>query len=410
MTLAAHTAAGQAAGYLFQPERALYWLAECPRGSSVGIETEDDVVVRHADGTAVHEQQKSTVQADGAPFGDRSIDLWKTLSIWVDAVRSGEIVLPKTSLYLTTNAALPDCIVKRLGRPDRKVDALITELRAAGVDSPTTFSKKVSNVLAASDSLLAQLLERIKVADATDATAGDALRNKVAGLLHLSDAQPWDDLLHALGGWVHAEALRAWRSQRPAVITRSAFDTQLNRLQVVHHQGARRARPAHQIPVTTAQIDELRDSTFVKQLHAVDVLNGDELIDDSIQDFVRFGIEQFRLSGAGDLTRADVEAFDENLERRWKEHCRRHHGGSQSTVTDRQCCDAGYQVLLAAMEHREPLAGVTQEPYMTTGGFHRLADVVRIWWHPKWKVLSEEANDSSEIQGNQEALADAAST
>jgi hypothetical protein len=42
----------------------------------------------------------------------------------------------------------------------------------------------------------------------------------------------------------------------------------------------------------------------------------------------------------------------------------------------------GYKILLAALDHRQPLAGVDQEAYMSTGAYHRLADDRRVWWHP----------------------------
>jgi len=44
-SLQTHTASGQALGYFFQLERALYWLTKAPADSLIGIETEDDVAV-----------------------------------------------------------------------------------------------------------------------------------------------------------------------------------------------------------------------------------------------------------------------------------------------------------------------------------------------------------------------------
>lgn len=46
MTLSKHSAPGANAGFNYQFERGLYWLAQSPAGSVIGIETDDDVVVR----------------------------------------------------------------------------------------------------------------------------------------------------------------------------------------------------------------------------------------------------------------------------------------------------------------------------------------------------------------------------
>jgi len=57
-TIVSHAAPGQLAGYLFQPERALFHLAVAGRGSMVGIETLDDVAVVDQQGRSIREQDK----------------------------------------------------------------------------------------------------------------------------------------------------------------------------------------------------------------------------------------------------------------------------------------------------------------------------------------------------------------
>src|SRR5690242_16257336 len=100
-----HVAPGQAAGYLFQPERALLWLAEAQADSAVGIETDDDIAVQVQNKVTSREQLKHTISGK-APFGDHSVDLWKTLLIWLDAADAGEFDLTKCNLYLTTNVVV----------------------------------------------------------------------------------------------------------------------------------------------------------------------------------------------------------------------------------------------------------------------------------------------------------------
>ena len=79
MTLSDHSAPGANAGFSYQFERALYWLARRPAGSRVGIQTDDDVAVRGPDVSRVLEQDKHSIREYGDPFGNRSKDLWNTL-------------------------------------------------------------------------------------------------------------------------------------------------------------------------------------------------------------------------------------------------------------------------------------------------------------------------------------------
>ena len=381
MTLAAHTAAGQAAGYLFQPERALFWLAKCPAGSVVGVETEDDVAVRLLDGSVIHEQQKHSVQPDHSPFGDRSKDLWNTLDIWLGACETGEIDLDRTHLWLTTNKVLPDCLVRRIGLSSRNLDnTCVADLRRAGINPPGALKRVFDHVLAASDQLLKRLLGRIQVADGSQPTSGIALRAEISSLLHLPQSIAWDGLLDQLAGWLYNQILAAWRGGKPALIPREAFDRQYHRLLTVHRHRPRQADPEHLVPVTAAEVQQHRNHVFVNQLLAVTLTEPEDEVMDAICDFVRCSKERFRLSNEGDLTDADLRAFEDNLKRRWKQSCRSH--CDAKPLSRRAARDLGYKILMDAVGHREALGGIEQEPYVSVGTYHRLADNLAVWWNP----------------------------
>jgi hypothetical protein len=86
MTLNQHSAPGSNAGFSYQFERALFWLAQSPAGFVIGVETDDDVAVRGTDGSQLLEQDKHSIRDNVKPFGDRSKDLWNTLAIWIEAL------------------------------------------------------------------------------------------------------------------------------------------------------------------------------------------------------------------------------------------------------------------------------------------------------------------------------------
>ena len=68
------------AGFLFQVERALYWLAESGNQNAViGVETLADVFVSNPVEPDIHEEDKHSIQHQGHPLGDRDKRLWRTL-------------------------------------------------------------------------------------------------------------------------------------------------------------------------------------------------------------------------------------------------------------------------------------------------------------------------------------------
>ena len=119
MSLTRHSAPGAVAGFDYQFERALYWLAQSPAGAVIGIETDDDVAVRTANAQLL-EQDKHSIRDGAEPFGDRSKDLWNTLSIWLDAIENRQVTVESAHFLMVTNKVLPACVAKQIDKATSK--------------------------------------------------------------------------------------------------------------------------------------------------------------------------------------------------------------------------------------------------------------------------------------------------
>ena len=206
-----HSVPGTVAGFDYQFERALYWLAQSPAGAVIGIETDDDVAV-HTPNESLFEQDKHSNQDKGKPFGDRSSDLWNTLAIWLDAIEKKDVTIETTRFLMVTNKTLPDCIFKQIGRAETEseITACIKTLGKAGLDPPDEISSLVKRVMRSnSRGVLRDLLARVDSVDASDATGGAELRRKTIELLPLPDwcASTADSILDELRGWLHKVVL-----------------------------------------------------------------------------------------------------------------------------------------------------------------------------------------------------------
>jgi hypothetical protein len=95
-------APGQLVGYILQLQRALVYLLNARPGDSVCVEVIGDVGLL-SENTAISEEDKSSIQAN--PVTNRSTDLWKTFSNWIDAINNGDIVLEKTKFIIYSNHA-----------------------------------------------------------------------------------------------------------------------------------------------------------------------------------------------------------------------------------------------------------------------------------------------------------------
>jgi len=391
MSLNQHSAAGSNAGFNYQFERALYWLASSPAGSIIGIETDDDVAVRGANKSQLLEQDKHSIQADATPFADRSKDLWNTLAIWIEALDSKEVAGDSASFLMVTNKLLPDCIAKKIGHAETKtqIDECIVALEKAGQNSPEHIRHQVERVLRpASIETLRSVISKCELIDASQASTGQQLRKETVAQLQLPESclTAADSITDELLGWLHKTALAAWQINQPAWIERNHFVNQLHAIIDLRKRQITRERAEHLIPVTDEKVGREKGSHFVKQLHLV--TDDDGIVDNAIREFIRCNIEKSRLSVEGNVTDDDWNAFESALLSRWDKIRARVIRMKKSHPEQ----DIGFEIFTdTTEEHREKLAGSdTEQVYLTSGTYHRLADMIRVGWHPRFKELMQE--------------------
>jgi len=277
-----HNAAGQMAGYLFQPERALSHLALSPRGSLVGVETLDDVAVMHANGATILESDKHYT-SDKKPLADRSKEFWNSLKVWLDAIDAEDLDMDTTEFHLVTNRTLYDGIAFDLmHRENANIppQTFVTRLRKAGKNPPGALKEIFTQVLAYSDVRLGNLISRIRVFDATTAIHGLALRKALCDHLHLPPAHA-DEIIQGLLGWVDEFVLTQIRENKPAWITRDAFGERYRRL-LHRYQDIAFIRETEEalIAVDADERAKRKNRMFVKQLEWIGCSEGED--DDQI--------------------------------------------------------------------------------------------------------------------------------
>lgn len=391
MTLSRHSAPGPAAGFAYQFERALNWLAQKDAGSCIGVETDDDIAVRNSDSTIVLEQDKHSVRETAQPFDDRSHGLWNTLATWLEAIDSGHRSIETTSFLMVTNNAVPECIARRIARAEseKEISACVAELQNVGLTPPKHIVKLIQRVLLpkSSDTLCA-VIRKIDLSDASDGTASVDLRKKTIGHLQLPEWCSGDcnSIANELLGWLNTEVMSAWQQNQPAWIERDHFVNQLHAIIGRRKREVARERAELLIPVADEHIGREKGRPFVKQLHLV--TDDDAVVDTAIREFIRCNIEKARLSREGDITDGDWKAFEDTLLSRWnkiRSRVIRMKGGTDES-------DIGFEIFTETTEnHRERLAGSeTEQVYLTSGTYHRLADLLRVGWHPRYDTLMRE--------------------
>jgi hypothetical protein len=395
MSLSDHSAPGTAAAFSYQFERALLWLARSPAETVVGIETNDDVAVLHPEGNQTLEQDKHSIQQASKPYGDRSHDLWNTLSIWLTAVEEKEVCTEKTKFVLVTNKTLPECIATQIGRAKTQpeIDECVKALTKAAKNPPQGTENLMAIVLK-NESIpnLKKLILACEVVDGSQAAAGPALRAQTVAHLPLPDwcSPHADSITNELLGWMHATVLETWQQGKPAWVKRNHFINQLDAILARRKRVMSRERSAHLIPVNEDTVGSQKGSRFVKQLHLI--TDDDNTVDGAIKDFIRCNIEKARLSREGNITDQDWLCFEDTLLTRWQKIRTRILRMNQGQPLE----DLGFNIFTdTTEEHKEKLAGCeTDQIYLTSGTYHRLAELLKVGWHPEFDTLMKQWEES----------------
>lgn len=386
-----HSAAGTGAGFDYQFERALYWLAQSPAGVVIGIETDDDVAIRGTRGS-LREQDKHSNRESAKPFGDSSKDLWNTLAIWLDAIEKEHVKIEMTRFLMVTNKTLSECIFKQIGRAETQdaISACIGALEKVRESPPDHISTLIDRVMRPeSRAVLRALLAKVDAVDASDATGGAELRRRTIEYLQLPD---WcsctaDSILDELRGWLHKVVLATWEQSQPAWVERNHFINQLYAIIDRRKRQMQRERAENLIPVADDIVGQEKGRPFVKQLYLV--TDDDAVVETSIRDYIRCNIEKIRLSREGNVTDADWAAFQQALQTRWGKISARVIRMRAGALEQ----DVGFEIFTETTEdYREKLAGTdTEQVYLTSGTYHRLADLLSIGWHPRFLNLMKES-------------------
>lgn len=375
---AGNTAAPSVAGCFFQLERALVHLAE-PSTDAVAVEHFDDVTRFPIHGDREQEQDKHTLSRRRMSIGDRHPALWRTLQIWVGQRRQGEVC----GRYLIAanqpvHGPIVD-IIKRIPTGNATPGDVVAALRAASQTKlrgrNAVLQPRIDDVLLETDEQLASLVAAISIVDGPHATDW---RTAVARGFAIDPDIDHGPVLSGLFGWLAETLLEAWRLQKAGIVSRTAASRQCRRLEQASRRQRLLPRPASEVHVSPEERSNALSRRFVHHLTLIDAASDDVV--QAVDHFLQFGIEKYRIGREGSVPVDEWRHRGERLRVRWSNIVRQTKlqlPGSDSRLL-------GNEVLMrTTYAHDEPLAGSPcGELYMTSGHYHRLAEIDEVWWDP----------------------------
>jgi len=381
-----HTATGQMAGYLFQPDRALVLLCSCKSKEAVSIELVDDVATVDEKGNIIYrEQDKSSIQTNGHPFKNRSKDLWNTLMIWTKEIKNGTLKIETTRLVCVTNKKLDnDSLIKKIAIASNaeEIDAAISLLKTAATKPPAGIKKIIETVIA-EEEILKKLIPQITL---IEENTFETRTIEIAEALSLTDNIK-ENVIESLRGWFNESILKQLEKGQAPIIKKSDFNNRFTKAVNKETNDRIVFNVKRLVKSTITEIDreKVTDRIFVKQMELIEHPDKNEILLDAIDDFLCSESERTRLTLKGDIDREDLNEIDDGCRERWKEAFRRKRTALKIKMSEVQMAELAFEIYDSTISgYIATLKGIETISYLTKGTFHRLADIPEIGWHPDW--------------------------
>lgn len=370
-------APGQLLGYTIQYPRALYRLLSCSPGDCVSVEVFGDVATEHSTGSLTTEEDKSSVT--GNPLTNRSTDLWKTFSNWVNAVLSGDLDVMKTSFILYTNQTGREALVDKFhvafndATAKEAYDETIKELIDLPEDHPIRPS--FDFVVKTHAKIFLQIIQRFELQKGKGAASDEVLteiRKK-----HISDANV-DEVAKHLTGWLVGKISDALAQRKPARVTWEDLDREVG---PVFRRFQRLALIDFALTPSSEVVNAIKREMplYLRQLRLISC-DDDELIR-AVTHFIKAKSNRQAWIEKGHIDEQVASEFEGNLTEYWRNTMTTVSLAHSGLTPENQ----GKMVLAECSRSQVKLNEQTPPPGTIPGTYHSLVNDKECGWHKDWQ-------------------------
>ncbi|MBN8647517.1 MAG: hypothetical protein J0L55_06135 [Caulobacterales bacterium] len=383
-----YNASASLVGYLFQCRLALLRgleLAKKLPSATISIEKFDDISFESMDYAQCLIQAKHHVKPKS--LDDKSVDVWKTLLIWIGIYKEGIFQADKTRYFLiTTSFASKDSAISRLREEAtleqrKEARTLLRNAANSSKDKTTELARKLFLDLSDEDADI--FLSNIIVID-NHPNLTDVF-SQIESELILVAPKNTELAAEYLEGWWLNVVGKHLVEEKHSTIHVQHIITKANEIgRSLHKDSLPLDDPKSLAIKEYSQSDE--DRIFVRQMRAINLPNSN--IQSSVYDYYRAYAQRSKWARENLILENELGNYDDKLEDSWKRKC----SGElliSNPKNDTQKLDFGLKLFVWAIQESIPLRNIV-EKWITAGSYHSLADQLRVGWHPEYVDLFKE--------------------
>ncbi len=372
-------AAGQLLGYVLQFPRALYHLLRATEGCAVCIEVHGDVATIMPDGTIIAEEDKSSVASN--PVTDKSTDLWKTLSNWIEGIENGEFDVRSTTFVLFRNQSgrtgLVEVFDKCSTREEAEQALAEASSKLSDINDQHPIWPHYKHALLDNRDTLIEVIVNFQL-ETGDGAGYEMVEQALRGKLVPSGQIEF--VTKHLSGWLLKLVMNRIAQRHQAIIK---FEEFAHECAVLFE----RARCVELLDFTTQPSKDEVDihvrsrPTYLRQIEFIDGEN-DDLIE-AVTDFLKAKTNREKWIENEVIDESVATEFETNLREFWRNRKKQFYLLHKNSMSKEE----RGQLLLAECKNRvETIRNERPPPSTIAGTYHALANQPVLGWHDDWEA------------------------
>lgn len=382
--MSSHQAAGPMIGYLYQLRYALLLLLENGHQSyKISIEKFDDIAFE--DGNSPKELIQTKHHATAGNLGDKSVDLWKTIKVWLDQLEDHSNLFESCRfLIITTQIAAENSAASLLKISKRNEKEAISILKKVAQEHKNESLKEAyDKFLLTDERVLESLFQAIEVVDGAPEIRDVEIKLKKT-MRFCCPFQYLDKVMDQIEGWWFRHGINALTSSQYSM---PDYSQVYNKIVSVGSLYQLDNLPIEEWETKDLSEDELKKDqrVFIQQLR---LINGNSsLLRRAIKNYYRAC--QQRSSWIRDdlLLPDELEKYEKRLVDEWDE-VRAHLDDDGDAVKQ------GKHLYDKTMERNITIRKCCTEPYVMRGSYEMLSDRLQVGWHRDYFTILNLPHDN----------------
>lgn len=383
--MATHTASGQMVGYLYQVVAALVLLLKSEDGlSEICIEKFDDISFVDNGKPMELIQVKHQLNKVGS-LTDTSVDLWRSINSWCDAIKQNDVNCENTKFVILTTAIAPeDSAARKLtDKTGRNVTEALEQLRDIAKTCDVKTIKKFCLNFESLDSEKQELLITNAYCYDHQCHISEYKREIKQSLKYTTLPEYEDFICDQLIGWWMDKAIQFLCSDELVHITQHQLRTKLYEISSMYREDSLPITVDWDIYPTEEEMETLDNETriFIEQLKLISLSS--KRMKRAIRDYYNAFQQRSKWMREDLLYVDELENYEKRLIDEWDRlfEISKEELEDDGIDSEERKKDAGKKLYNNIENLDLRIRNGVTEPFVMRGTFHGLANKLSVGWH-----------------------------